>query len=391
MVAIGRALKERGYDVVISLAEPYAPIAEAAGLEPHCLINREQFDEMLADPSMWKLLSGMRKVIRGIAGGFLKPHFDLIESVHRPGRTVLVSHPLDFAARIFRDIEPSTPLVDVHLAPVMLRTPHQPARLTPWRFEPTRHRRTFRIAYWLGDAIILDPLLAGPINQIRRSHGLSSIRRVMNHWWLSPDVVLACYPDWFAPSTIGAIPQLRHVGFPLSDGTDEAFETPTDFPIAFTGGSANWHTRRFFQQAADVCQAIGRPGLLLGGNPSCFPERLPPSVRPLGYAPFGKLLPHCCAIVHHGGIGTTSQGLRSGIPQVIRAMAFDQFDNAERVEKLGCGVCLQKGHGLASALEYVLNDPSVTQSARQIRERFDKTSGVERAAAEIDAAMSSRN
>lgn len=390
MVAIGRALKVRGYDVAISLAEPYAPLAEAAGLEPHCLIDRGQFDEMLADPSMWKLLSGMRKVIRGIAGGFLKPHFDLIESLHRPGRTVLVSHPLDFAARIFRDLVPSTPLVDIHLAPVMLRTPNQPARLTPWRFEPTRHPRTFRMSYWLGDAIILDPLLAKPINQIRRAHGLPPVRRVMHRWWLSPDAVLACYPDWFAPSTIGAIPQLRHVGFPLSDGSDEPFELPTDHPIAFTGGSANWHTRKFFQQAANACEQLGRPGLLLGGNPSCFPERLPGNVRPQGYVPFGKLLPHCSAIVHHGGIGTTSQALRAGLPQVIRPMAFDQFDNADRVEQLGCGVCLQKDRDLASTLAFVLNDQSVSQSARSIGDRLDKTSGVEQAAAEIEAVMTGR-
>ena len=128
MIAIGRELKQRGYDVAITLAEPYAAIAEAAGLEPHCLINRNQFDAMLTDPAMWKMLRGMRKVIRGIAAGFLSPHFDLVKKMHRPRRTVLVSHPLDFGSRIFRDLDPTTPLVDVHLAPVMLRTPQQPAR-----------------------------------------------------------------------------------------------------------------------------------------------------------------------------------------------------------------------------------------------------------------------
>lgn len=191
MIAIGRDLKRRGYDVAISLAEPYAPVAKAAGLEPHCLIDRKQFEETLADPAMWKLLRGMVKVVRGIASSFTTPHFELIKSLHRPGRTVLVSHPLDFAARIFRDLDPSTPLVDVHLAPVMLRIPEHPARLTSWRFEPTRNRRTFRLAYWLGDAIILDPLLSGPVNRIRRRHGLRPVKRVMNQWWLSPDRVLA--------------------------------------------------------------------------------------------------------------------------------------------------------------------------------------------------------
>ena len=127
MIAIGAQLLTLGYDVAISLAEPYAPLATAAGLTPYSLVDRQQFDEMLSDPAMWKQVRGMHKVIRGIAAGFLDSHFEVIRSLHRPGRTVLVSHPLDFAARIFRDVEPSTPLVDVHLAPIMLRNPKQPA------------------------------------------------------------------------------------------------------------------------------------------------------------------------------------------------------------------------------------------------------------------------
>ena len=390
MIAIGSQLRALGYDVAISLAEPYAPLANAAGLTPHSLVDQQQFDEMLSDPAMWKQVRGMHKVIRGIAAGFLDSHFEVIRSLHRPGRTVLVSHPLDFAARIFRDVEPSTPLVDVHLAPIMLRNPKQPARLTSWPIEPTRHRPTFRLAYWLGDLLVLDRLLAGPINRIRRQHGFGRVGRVMHRWWLSPDRVLACYPDWFAPSTVGLLPQLRHVGFPLSDGSDEAFDPPTDRPVVFTGGSANWHTRRFFEQAAQTCVKLGCGGLLLGGSPECFPDHLPDGVRPLGYTPLGKLLPHCAAIVHHGGVGTTSQALRAGIPQIIRPMAFDQFDNADRVEALGAGVCLQKDRDLASRLGFVLNDASISTAARSAAARLSGSDGPRRAASEIDAVTTRR-
>lgn len=385
MIAIGRELKQRGFDVAISLAEPYAPLAESAGLQAYPLLDQQQFDAMLSDPSTWKLLRGMRKVIRGIAANFTTPHFELIRRLHRPGRTVLVSHPLDFGSRIFRDLDPDTPLADVHLAPVMLRVPQQPARLTPWRFEPTRHPRTFRLAYWLGDVMILDPLLAGPINRIRKSCSLPTVRRVMHDWWLSPDLVLACYPSWFAPSTVGAITQLKHVGFPLDDGSDDAFDLPPDRPIVFTAGTANWHTRTFFRRAAKVCQQLNRPGLLLGSHPECFPDQLPGNVRPHGYAPLGKLLPHCSAIVHHGGIGTTSQALRSGIPQVIRPMAFDQHDNAARVETLGCGICLQRDADLANALRFVLQDDATGERLKTVASRLAGPSGATVASDAIEA------
>ncbi|OYP30450.1 glycosyltransferase [Rhodopirellula sp. MGV] len=402
MVAIGAELRRRGFDVAISLAEPYAKIAEAEGLTPYCLIDQQKFDTMLSDAATWKLLRGMRRVIRGIASDFLTPHFELIQKLYRPGSTVLVSHPLDFGSRIFRDLEPSVPLVDVHLAPVMLRVPDAPARLTPWRFEPTANPHSFHLAYWLGDRLVLDPLLAPPINRIRRQQGLSPVHRIMNEWWLSPDRVLALYPEWYAPSTAGAIPQLRHTGFlcydgTTPDGTEPMFDLPTDAPVVFTGGTANWHTRKFFRRAANVCSDLNLPGLLLANHPQCFPTGLPSIVRTQSYVPLGKLLPHCRAIVHHGGIGTTSQAIASGIPQLIRPMAFDQFDNAHRVSQLGCGRCLQSDRDLAKQLSRLLQDQMVADSVQRFAELLKRSAQepegvtpIRRSADEIEIVMTGR-
>ena len=40
--------------------------------------------------------------------------------------------------------------------------------------------------------------------------------------------------------------------------------------------------------------------------------------------PFRWLVPRSAALVHHGGIGTLSQGLAGGVPQVVMPMGFDQ-------------------------------------------------------------------
>ena len=71
-------------------------------------------------------------------------------------------------------------------------------------------------------------------------------------------------------------------------------------------------------------------------------------------------------------------------------MAFDQFDNAERVEALNCGVCLQRERDLAAKLEFVLNNSSVAESAHRLMDRFNESSGSELAAAEVDAVMTGR-
>ena len=53
------------------------------------------------------------------------------------------------------------------------------------------------------------------------------------------------------------------------------------------------------------------------------------------YAPHSLLFPRAAAIVHHGGIGTLAQALRSGRPQLIVPYFADQLDNAARAAGLG--------------------------------------------------------
>ena len=43
------------------------------------------------------------------------------------------------------------------------------------------------------------------------------------------------------------------------------------------------------------------------------------------------------AVVHHGGAGTTAEGLRAGVPAVIVPFAFDQSFWGARVKALGLG------------------------------------------------------
>jgi sterol 3beta-glucosyltransferase len=41
-------------------------------------------------------------------------------------------------------------------------------------------------------------------------------------------------------------------------------------------------------------------------------------------APHAWLFPRMAAVVHHGGAGTTAEGLRAGVPAVIVPFVFDQ-------------------------------------------------------------------
>jgi rhamnosyltransferase subunit B len=78
--------------------------------------------------------------------------------------------------------------------------------------------------------------------------------------------------------------------------------------------------------------------------------------------------------VHHGGIGTTAEALRAGVPQLIVALAFDQFDNAARVEALGAGLGLPhrrlRPARLATSLQRLLSSSSIRAHTRAIAARL---------------------
>lgn len=53
------------------------------------------------------------------------------------------------------------------------------------------------------------------------------------------------------------------------------------------------------------------------------------------YAPYSLVFPRAACVVHQGGVGTTAQVLRAGVPALIMPYSHDQPDNAARCERIG--------------------------------------------------------
>jgi UDP:flavonoid glycosyltransferase YjiC (YdhE family) len=54
-------------------------------------------------------------------------------------------------------------------------------------------------------------------------------------------------------------------------------------------------------------------------------------------APHDWLFPRCKMVIHHGGAGTTSAGLRAGIPNIVVPFTADQPFWGRRVQAIGAG------------------------------------------------------
>ena len=66
-----------------------------------------------------------------------------------------------------------------------------------------------------------------------------------------------------------------------------------------------------------------------------------PLCKDIGGCPHTWLLPKCCAVIHHGGAGTTAAGLRYGLPTFVCPFFADQFMWASMVfrAKVGPAPC----------------------------------------------------
>jgi sterol 3beta-glucosyltransferase len=105
----------------------------------------------------------------------------------------------------------------------------------------------------------------------------------------------------------------------------------------------------------------------------------------VGPCPHDWLLPLCCAVVHHGGAGTTAAGLRFGLPTMICPFFADQFMWGYFVEAAGvgpkaCPVNKLTVDKLAEALE-MLASTDIQAKAQELAGKIALENGIEGALA----------
>lgn len=409
-IAVGRALRERGYDVRLATSIEYRTRIEAAGLEHAPLV-----------PSLDALGDRGRTARRYFSPWFGPGRLlrEMILVPRREARRNLESALADVDLAVSHPLTPLLPALAQHrglpwvttaLAPLSLFSTLDPPVLpnAAW-LHRLRPGGRFPHGHALALARRIVRRIERPLHTQRRELGLPELPgALLLDGQFSPYATLALFdgvlappqPDWPANTVLCGTP-LHDDGDPGQDTNAEAraeaaalqaFLDDGPAPVVFAlGSSAVWIAEDFWRHAIETCAALDCRGLLLTGQP--IRHRLPPGVHATAYAPYSTVFPHAAAIVHQGGIGTLSQALRAGRPQLVVPAGFDQADNAARAVRLGIAATVPfrkvDTPRLTRLLRDLRRDPAIAGRARDIARRLAASDGAARAADAIEAVLSS--
>ena len=388
MLGLGQALQARGHEAVLLSNPLFRDATVRAGLGFVPVGTEEDYHQTLAHPKLWHPVDGLGVMWRYLLRPALRPTYEALQNLcGSPGDNdqtpLVIASPMAMGARVAQE-KCGIRLVTAYTAATLLRSVENPLTIAQWQVPRAMPHWARRILWQALDRGKLDPLVKPALESLRGELGLRPLSRsdggVFAHWIHSPLGGLTLFPPWFAPSPSDWPPQVKTGTFPLYDDSRDAGPEALDpalkrfldagpAPVVFMPGSAQVGADHFFRSAIEACRQLGVRGVLLGHLGALAADTLPDGVWATPYHPFGPLLPRARAIVHHAGIGTCAQALRAGVAQLVWPQAYDQFDNAMRLERLGVGSRLKThpvtAQDLATSLQTLLGSMSVRQACQR--------------------------
>ncbi|HUB67535.1 MAG TPA: glycosyltransferase [Candidatus Methylacidiphilales bacterium] len=344
-LALGRALMERGHQVTLVGHPDWGVETATAGIrfvstgEPLRETFVRDHPEVMS-PKWGGLVSLHTLIHRAIAPGFDHVLEALLPEAY--AHDVMVAHHFVFPAPAVAELA-NIPLATVSLAPGVIPSAWSLPGANFWRAGNGAVARLRNRFIWSAGKAVIRTVVDPAVNRFRARHGLAPVRDAV--FCAHPSVLnLQLYSEHFASRPPDWPALIRYAGFCFYNPPGvaalppeaEEFLSRGEPPILVTlGSTVVQNPGAFFFAAAEALKALGLRGIFLTGpmenRPVCpFGDSLT-----LSYAPYGFLMPRVGAVVHQCGIGTLSHTLRAGVPSVACPFAFDQPNNARRLESLG--------------------------------------------------------
>lgn len=197
-------------------------------------------------------------------------------------------------------------------------------------------------------------------------------RHVTGYWFLDPPA------EWLPPEELTCF---------LASGPPPIF-------IGF-GSTISADPTGLTRAAIRALAQTGQRGLLLTGWGGLAAKDLPGDVFAVESVPLSWLFPQMAALVHHGGMGTTADGLRAGLPATAVTFVADQPFWGRRLHELGVGPAPISGRSLTAdaltrAIEMMIGDEAMRRRAAALGEKVRAENGPQRAVAIVEGYLGLR-
>ena len=395
-IAIGLELRSRGHDVTLATSNFYRSKVEQTGLRfapmgPHLDLEISKVMDRVMD-----LKKGPEYLIRQILYPSVPGAYAEVMEAAR-GVDLIVTHPITFAAQIAAE-KTGLPWVSTVTAPLSFFSRFDPSVIATYPY--LIKLRTFGPSLY-GTVLKLGRLQThfwrAPLTRFRASVGLPAGSDPLFEGQHSPQCVLAMFSPLMAAPQPDWPPNSLATGFPFYDQAEHGQEIDPDLerfldagppPVVFTlGSSAVQQPGRFYHESLAAIRSLGCRAVLLIGDNS-LSEPLPAGTVAFRYAPFSRIFPRAAIVVHQGGIGTCAQALSSGRPMLVVPFAFDQPDNASRLQRIGVARVIPRsnytGRRAYLELEQLLNDTAYAARVAAIARKLAEENGVRAASDAIE-------
>ncbi len=396
-MALALELKARGHHIAFATSAVYREKIEQAGINYHLLRPDLPEDEETIE-KMRHPTKGTKFFFRLFLSALSETYADLIEIV--TGCDLLIANGLIFPASLVSE-KIGIPWILYELQPTSFFSIYEPPLLkTAPYLAKSRFLGVWAVKLFKQFAKLITRSWAEPIHQLRKELELPDVPHpIFFEGKFSSDLVLAMFSLVFAEPQPDWPKQTKITGFTFYDrlSPDRGLSTELkeflaagETPIVFTLGSAAVKIPgNFYTESLAVVEKLGcRAVFLVGDRPLA---NLPSGAIAVDYAPYSELFPRAKVIVYQGGIGTTAQVLRAGVPMLVVPFSFDQPDNAARVVRLGVGRTISRKkyqqNLVVKELQLLLNNSQYKTKALEIAQIIQAENGVKTACDAIEALL----
>jgi UDP:flavonoid glycosyltransferase YjiC (YdhE family) len=402
-VCLGSALVDRGHDVEVVLPDDREDMADAIGLSSRsypcefgAAFAAEDGQRMLEQGrwgDYWRWINERNNVNRE------ERHRAVVESAESAD-LIVCGVLLDAHCRAIGEAR-GVPVVTVHMSPVVPSRHYAPTTWARRRLGPlTRAAHCVSLRR-------LHRMQRRDVTALRRELGLSAASwRVWRRGFSGAEPCLLAYSQALFPAPADWPPAVRPAGTlrpppsmrarlgevgiePELDRWLGAGPAPVFLELT---GMPFLHRERLHTILRAALSSLGMRGVLAAGWGPLETTTDDTLFLPTGSVDYGGVLPRCAAVFHYGGSGTTTAGVRAGIPTLVCWLGAEQPFWGARCRELGIGDAFPFAEldapRLREGLRKVLA-PEVRARARELgRQVAAEPDGVEAAVAILESEAS---